>query len=100
MVYLVSPGRRIWSFPNFTGDCATRVSKGGNARELEEEATDSCSSMMQQLHNLCYYKKVKNAILLITTLRIKDSNIFELSFIISYTYIYILIVLVLIYRLK
>eukprot|EP00250_Pteridium_aquilinum_P018922 c24233_g2_i1 orf=347-3181(-) len=55
-------GRKLWSLPKLAGDCANRSNKGGknaNPKEMEEEVTDSCSLMMQQLHKLCDSKQVK-----------------------------------------
>ncbi|MCO5584378.1 hypothetical protein L7F22_038304 [Adiantum nelumboides] len=55
-------GRKLWSLPRLGGDCANRSNKGGknaNPREKEEDVTDSCSLMMQQLHKLCDSKQVK-----------------------------------------
>lgn len=55
-------GRKLWSLPKLGGDCTHRSNKGGkntNAKEMEEDVTDSCSLMMQQLHKLCDSKQVK-----------------------------------------
>eukprot|EP00249_Psilotum_nudum_P022527 c28549_g1_i1 orf=592-3441(+) len=55
-------GRKLWNLPRLAGDCANGLKKGpnnGSRQELEEEVNDSCSCMMQQLHNLCEAKKVQ-----------------------------------------
>ncbi|MCO5572992.1 hypothetical protein L7F22_026754 [Adiantum nelumboides] len=54
--------RRLWGLPRLAGDCANRSSKAGkprNAREVEDEVTESCSHAMQHLQKLCDSKQVK-----------------------------------------
>ncbi|KAH7432305.1 hypothetical protein KP509_07G017500 [Ceratopteris richardii] len=55
-------GWKLWNLPRFGGECANRSVKGArssNSRDLEDEVSDSCSVMMQQLHQLCDSKQVK-----------------------------------------
>ncbi|GMH03747.1 hypothetical protein Nepgr_005586 [Nepenthes gracilis] len=49
-----SPGRKLWAFPRFAGDCAGghRKSHGGTMLEQKCEITDSCSQIMLQLHDV------------------------------------------------
>lgn len=60
-------GRRLWSLPLFSGDCARRAImkkglKNGKLHDVEEEINDCCSSMMQELRALCDAKKAKVSI--------------------------------------
>lgn len=49
-----SPGRKLWGFPRFAGDCASghRKSHSGASSEQKCEITDSCSQMILQLHDV------------------------------------------------
>lgn len=49
-----SPGRKLWGFPRFAGDCASghRKSHSGASSEQQCEITDSCSQMILQLHDV------------------------------------------------
>ncbi|KAI5061924.1 hypothetical protein GOP47_0022463 [Adiantum capillus-veneris] len=54
--------RRLWGLPRLAGDCANRGSKAGrprNAKEVEDEVTESCCNAMQHLQKLCDSKQVK-----------------------------------------
>ncbi|KAJ6309032.1 hypothetical protein OIU76_018597 [Salix suchowensis] len=50
-----APGRRLWGFPRFAGDCANghRKSHSGAATSDQRfDITDSCSQMILQLHDV------------------------------------------------
>ncbi|THU46463.1 hypothetical protein C4D60_Mb09t05220 [Musa balbisiana] len=49
-----SPGRKLWGFPRFAGDCASshRKSHSGTALEQKSDISNSCSQMMLQLHDV------------------------------------------------
>lgn len=49
-----SPGRRLWGFPRFAGDCANghRKSHLGATSDQKFDLTDSCSQMILQLHDV------------------------------------------------
>ncbi|KAK9101219.1 hypothetical protein Scep_024649 [Stephania cephalantha] len=49
-----TPGRKLWGFPIFAGDCASGHRKPPSANNLEQKSdiTDSCSQMMLQLHDV------------------------------------------------
>ncbi|XP_065866971.1 inactive protein kinase SELMODRAFT_444075-like [Euphorbia lathyris] len=49
-----SPGRRLWGFPRFAGDCASGHKKThiGATSEQKCDITDSCSQMILQLHDV------------------------------------------------
>lgn len=49
-----SPGRKLWGFPRFAGDCASghRKSFSGTSAEHKSDITDTCSQMILQLHDV------------------------------------------------
>ncbi|KAI5602794.1 hypothetical protein BDE02_01G178700 [Populus trichocarpa] len=49
-----APGRRLWGFPRFAGDCANghRKSHSGATSDQRCDITDSCSQMILQLHDV------------------------------------------------
>ncbi|KAK4479577.1 hypothetical protein RD792_015095 [Penstemon davidsonii] len=46
--------KKLWSFPRFAGDCASRHrrSYSGTVSEQKSDITDSCSKMILQLHDV------------------------------------------------
>ncbi len=60
--------RKVWGFsalwPLLGGDCGSRIGRVGSMgsratqSEIEGEIQRACSTMMQDLHNLCAEKKV------------------------------------------
>ncbi|KAI3773336.1 hypothetical protein L1987_47861 [Smallanthus sonchifolius] len=55
-----SPGRKLWTFPRFSGDCASvhRKSNSETKSDQKVDITDSCSQMILQLHNVYDPNKV------------------------------------------
>ncbi|KAK9069720.1 hypothetical protein SSX86_010114 [Deinandra increscens subsp. villosa] len=55
-----SPGRKLWGFPRFSGDCASvhRKSSSETKSDQKVDITDSCSQMILQLHNVYDPNKV------------------------------------------
>ncbi|XP_047310455.1 inactive protein kinase SELMODRAFT_444075-like [Impatiens glandulifera] len=49
-----SPGRRLWGFPRFAGDCANghKKSSAGTSSDQKSDLTDTCSQMILQLHDV------------------------------------------------
>ncbi|KAL8232428.1 hypothetical protein R6Q57_002206 [Mikania cordata] len=49
-----SPGRKLWAFPRFSGDCASVHWKSISETKAYQKVdiTDSCSQMIFQLHNV------------------------------------------------
>lgn len=50
-----SPGRKLWGFPRFAGDCASghrRSHSGAASSEQKFDITDTCSQMILQLHDV------------------------------------------------
>nr|XP_027123922.1 inactive protein kinase SELMODRAFT_444075-like [Coffea arabica] len=49
-----NPGKKLWGFPRFAGDCASghRRSHAGTTSEQKSDITDSCSQMILQLHDV------------------------------------------------
>ncbi|KAG6503963.1 inactive protein kinase SELMODRAFT_444075-like isoform X1 [Zingiber officinale] len=47
-----SSGRRLWVFPRFATDCASRSSQFGTILEQKSDITDSCSKMLLQLKDV------------------------------------------------
>uniref|UniRef100_A0A2P2KHH3 Protein kinase domain-containing protein n=1 Tax=Rhizophora mucronata TaxID=61149 RepID=A0A2P2KHH3_RHIMU len=47
-------GRKLWGFPRFAGDCASRHQKSSSEATSDHklDITDSCSQMMLQLHDV------------------------------------------------
>ncbi|GMH16011.1 hypothetical protein Nepgr_017852 [Nepenthes gracilis] len=63
-----SPGRKLWGFPRFSGDCASGHRKSNSGATLEQkcEITDNCSQMILQLHDV-YDPNKKNVKIRIVT---------------------------------
>ena len=61
---IVYPGRKLWGFPRFAGDCASghRRSHSGTSSEQKFDITDSCSQMILQLHDVYDPNKVSISI--------------------------------------
>ncbi|KAK1436885.1 hypothetical protein QVD17_02669 [Tagetes erecta] len=55
-----SPGRKLWGFPRFSGDCASvhRKSTSETKSDQKVDFTDSCSQMILQLHDVYDPNKV------------------------------------------
>ncbi|XP_057768305.1 inactive protein kinase SELMODRAFT_444075-like [Salvia miltiorrhiza] len=55
-----TPSKRLWGFPNFHSDCATRYWRfmSGTILEQKEYITGICNQMMQQLHHIYDPEKV------------------------------------------
>ncbi|KAI7731670.1 hypothetical protein M8C21_007197 [Ambrosia artemisiifolia] len=55
-----SPGRKLWTFPRFSGDCASvhRKSISETKSDQKVDITDSCSQMILQLQNVYDSNKV------------------------------------------
>ncbi|KAL6957504.1 non-specific serine,threonine protein kinase [Sarracenia purpurea var. burkii] len=63
-----SSGRKLWSFPRFSGDCANgqRRSHSGSSSEHKSDITDSCSQMILQLHDVYDPNKINVKIKIVT----------------------------------
>lgn len=52
-------GKRTWGFLRFTSDCTTRHwSLQGTSSDQKDDIADSCSHMVQQLHDVYDTEKV------------------------------------------
>ncbi|KAH9625313.1 hypothetical protein KSS87_011331 [Heliosperma pusillum] len=65
--HIVQPGRKLWGFPRFAGDCASGHKKTlvGTNSDQKIELTDSCSQMILQLHDVYDPNKINVKIKLV-----------------------------------
>ncbi|XP_041005573.1 inactive protein kinase SELMODRAFT_444075-like [Juglans microcarpa x Juglans regia] len=60
VIPVLSSSKRTWGFSRFTSDCTTRHwSLQGTSSDQKDDIADSCSHMVQQLHDVYDTEKIK-----------------------------------------